>query len=128
MAYIDATYYNEVYKGVAVSDTATLSRLIERASDIIDQTTGYKIAMSPNGLDDYSTFIQDQVKKAVAAQVEYFLLAGDSIVHGVNELQNVKIGDFSYSTDGAAQSVVSPAVLSYLRQTGLLYRGVTVCD
>jgi hypothetical protein len=127
MPYIDYAFYTDVYKGVPINDSDTFLRLAERASDVIDQITSYQIALSANGLNDYSTFIQDQVKKAVAAQVEYFHLNGDSIVHGINEFQNVKLGDFSYSS-GAAQSAVSPAVFSYLRQSGLLYRGVTVCD
>ncbi len=124
MAYIDYTYYTDVYKGVPIPDADTFSRLSERASELIDQVTNYTI----QDLAALTTFTQEQVKKATAAQVEYFALAGDSVTHGVSEFQNVKLGDFSYSTDGAAQNVVSPAVLSYLRPTGLLYRGVTVCD
>lgn len=124
MAYIDKQYYDNEYKGVPITDESTFNRLAERASDLIDQITSYQIG----DITQYPELMQTLIKKAVAAQVEYFLLTGDSVVHGVNELQNVKIGDFNYSTDGAAQSVVSPAVLSYLRQTGLLYRGVTVCD
>lgn len=124
MAYIDYTYYTDVYKGVPIPDADTFSRLSERASELIDQVTNYTI----QDLAALTTFTQEQVKKATAAQVEYFALAGDSVTHGVSEFQNVKLGDFSYSTGGAAQNVVSPAVLSYLRPTGLLYRGVTVCD
>ena len=124
MTYIDYTYYTDVYKGVPIPDADTFSRLSERASELIDQVTNYTI----QDLAALTTFTQEQVKKATAAQVEYFALAGDSVTHGVSEFQNVKLGDFSYSTGGAAQNVVSPAVLSYLRPTGLLYRGVTVCD
>lgn len=130
MAYIDYTYYTNVYKGVPIPDADTFSRLSERATEIIDQLTGYAI----QDLAALPLFTQEQVKRATAAQVEYFALAGYSVTHGVSEFQNVKLGDFSYSTGGAAggatQNVVSPAVLSYLRPTGLLYiyRGVTVCD
>ncbi|WP_199425761.1 head-tail connector protein [Thermaerobacillus caldiproteolyticus] len=127
MTYIDYSYYTDVYKGVPLPDGDTFVRLSERASDVIDQLTNYQIG----DITQYPEWMQTSIKKAVAAQVEYFALAGDSIVHGVSELQNVKIGDFSYtlgSNSGAVQSVVSPAVLSYLYQTGLLYRGVAVCD
>lgn len=124
MAYIDYTFYTDVYKGVQI-DADTFSRLAERASDVIDQVTNYQIG----DIAQYPEWIQSLVKKAVAAQVEYFALSGDSITHGVSELQNVKLGDFSYTLNGnSGAAPISPAVLSYLRQTGLLYRGVTVCD
>jgi hypothetical protein len=120
MAYIDYTYYTDVYKGVPI-DADTFSRLSERASEIIDQVTNYAI-------QDFAAlpaFTQEQVKKATAAQVEYLYYAGEISIHG-DVFGNVKLGDFNYS--GGTPSAISPAVINYLRPTGLLYRGVTVCD
>jgi hypothetical protein len=39
---------------------------------------------------------------------------------------DVRIGNFSYTSD--TQSAISPAVINYLRPTGLLYRGLMVRD
>src|SRR5690554_8196516 len=70
MAYIDAEYYVNVYKGVDAGDD--LDRYIERASDLVDQVTGYKIA----DLSALHPRIQELVKKATAAQVEFYVLNG----------------------------------------------------
>jgi hypothetical protein len=121
MSYIDYTYYTDVYKGVPI-DADTFSRLSERASELIDQVTNYTI----QDLSALPVFTQDQVKKATAAQVEYFVYAGEQVLHGDNGMTDVRLGNFSYSV--GTQSAISPAVINYLRPTGLLYRGVTVCD
>lgn len=121
MAYIDYAYYTDVYKGVPIQDADTFSRLSERATDIINQLSCYTI----KNLADLPEFAQEQVKKATAAQVEYFYYAGEISIHG-DVFGNVKLGDFNYS--GGTPSAISPAVINYLRPTGLLYRGVTVCD
>lgn len=124
MPYIDEAYYRDVYKGVVV-DTSIFPKLEARASDVIDQITSHKIAMSTNKLADYPVFIQEQVKKATASQVEYLLLnGGESAVHGGSP-SSVNIGNFSYQ-EGDDNHVVSPAVIGHLQPTGLLYRGVNV--
>jgi hypothetical protein len=122
MAYIDYAYYTDVYKGVPIPDADTFSRLSERASELIDQVTNYTI----QDLAALTPFTQEQVKKATAAQVEYFAYAGEQVIHGDNGMTDVRLGNFSYSV--GTQSTISPAVINYLRPTGLLYRGVTVCD
>jgi hypothetical protein len=123
MAYIDYTFYTDVYRGVPISDADTFLRFAERASDVIDQLTNYQIG----DISQHPDWMQTLIKKAVATQVEYFVYTDDSVLHGVNDLQNVKLGDFSYTLGNPGAAQISPAVLSYLRQTGLLYRGVTVC-
>ena len=70
VAYIDVEYYNNTYKGVDAGDD--LDRYIERASDLVDQVTGYKIA----DLSALHPRIQELVKKATAAQVEFYVLNG----------------------------------------------------
>lgn len=127
MAYIDYTYYTGVYKGVPIQDADTFSRLSERASELIDQVTNYTI----QDLAALPAFAQEQVKKATAAQVEYLVYAGEQVLHGNNGMTDVRLGNFSYSVgaqSAGTPSAISPAVINYLRPTGLLYRGVTVCD
>jgi hypothetical protein len=127
MAYIDETYYNETYKG-KTADAATLAVFLERATDIVDQLTGYKIALNAAGLSGYSDFIQAQVKKATAAQAEFLIISGGNAANTGAEPASVSIGSFSYSTAAPDASRSSnrttAAVIEYLKPTGLLYSGV----
>lgn len=130
VAYIDAEYYNNEYKGVDAGDD--LDRYIERASDLVDQVTGYKIA----DLSALHPRIQELVKKATAAQVEFYVLNGgpEGVDGNDGNFNRVAIGSFEYQTARMGQQTpagkqehrVSPAALAYLEPTGLLYQGVRV--
>jgi hypothetical protein len=122
MPYIDQAFYNDVYKGTPL-DAETFNKLVSRASDLIDMVTKYKLL----GIDlsKEPTLVQTNVKKAVAAQIEYMYSEGGELsVHGSSP-SSVSIGGFSY-TEGSSVKKVSEMALSYLRPTGLLYRGVGV--
>lgn len=126
MAYIDQDYYHEIYKGVPIDDVDTFNRHAERASDVVDQVTNY--VLYGRDLERFSLFIQEQVKKATAAQVEYYVQKGYG-VEGGGDFQQVRIGNFNYSKLQAQglsrnQTRVSPALIEHLKPTGLLYRGV----
>lgn len=121
--YVDQTYYTDSYYG---DDLENFDKLESRASDLIDQMTGYKI----QSLDDLTPFQQTQVKKAVCAQIEYMAQA-EGLYHGQSQITSMKIGSFSYNeANGANESLTreqtrtSPAVIDYLMPTGLLYSGV----
>lgn len=131
MAYIDAEYYNNVYKGVDAGED--FERYAERASDLIDQVTGYKIA----DLAALHPRIQELVKKATAAQVEFYALnGGPEGVDGSTDgsFSQVSIGAFQYQSGRINQQIpagkqehrLAPAALAYLEPTGLLYQGVRV--
>src|SRR5690554_7948692 len=130
VAYIDAEYYNNTYKGVDAGDD--LDRYIERASDLVDQVTGYNI----RDFEALPPFIQEQVKKATAAQVEFYVLhGGPGGVDGTDGAFNqAAFGYFEYQTARMGQQTpagkqehrVAPAALAYLEPTGLLYRGVGI--
>ncbi|EFV79282.1 hypothetical protein HMPREF1013_00198 [Bacillus sp. 2_A_57_CT2] len=122
MSYIDQAFYNDVYKGTPM-DTETFSMLETRASDVIDVLTNYRLA--GEDLSHEPEIIQANVKKAVAAQIEYMYSEGGELsVHGGSP-SSVSVGGFSY-TEGSGVKVVSEMARIYLRQTGLLYRGVGV--
>jgi len=130
VAYIDVEYYNNVYKGLDVGED--FERYAERASDLIDQITGYKIA----DLAVLHPRIQELVKKATAAQVEFYVLNGgpEGVDGNDGNLNQVAIGSFEYQTSRMGQQIpagkqehrVAPAALAYLEPTGLLYQGVRV--
>lgn len=122
MPYIDQAFYNDVYKGIPM-DAESFNKLVSRASDLIDMVTNYKLL----GIDlsKEPTLIQTNVKKAVAAQVEFmFSDGGELSIHGGSP-SSVSIGGFSY-TEGSGVKIVSEMARSYLRPTGLLYMGVGV--
>ncbi|EGL83731.1 protein gp8 [Caldalkalibacillus thermarum TA2.A1] len=130
MGYITSDYYINTYNGADAG--FELGKYIERASDLIDQVTGYKI----KDFDSLPPFVQEQVKKATAAQVEFYVMQGgdEAVNAGQNDLGRVGIGGFSYTRDTVHSATseskdanrVSPAALAYLEPTGLLYRGLDV--
>lgn len=122
MPYIDQAFYNDVYKGTPM-DAETFTMLEKRASDVIDMITNYRLV----GVDlsHKPELIRTNVKKAVAAQIEYMYSEGGKLsVHGGSP-SSVSIGSFSY-TEGSSVKKVSEMALIYLRPTGLLYMGVGV--
>lgn len=125
--YITVDYYRNDYMGTPVADDTELNRLIRRASDAIDSITHYR--MVSYGFSKFSPFIQEQVKKATAAQVEFLAVNGDlagSVVEGGGA--GFTIGKYSESGQASAAPTVSAkyalTVIDYLTPTGLLYSGV----
>ena len=134
MAYITPEYYTDEYKGADAGEN--LDRYIRRASDVIDQITGY--ALHGKNFEQLPQFIQDQVKKATAAQVEFYVVQGgaEEVDAGAHDAGQVRVGSFSYgggSSRGGAggrgePARISPTALGFLEPTGLLYRGLDVVD
>lgn len=130
MSYIDEQYYTDEYKGRDAGDE--LGIFIQRASELIDQVTGYKLY--GKDLEEQPAFIQEQVKKAVAAQVEFYVMSGgyEEVDTGTDEIVDASVGSFSYQigrTPGqglGSQQMrrVSPTVIKHLEPTGLLYTGL----
>jgi hypothetical protein len=122
MLYIDYAYYTDDFKGVLVTQEE-FDRLVRRASDKIDSLTSY--VLHRVDFTQLAQLIQENVKKATAAQVEYLIsLGGELAVHG-DAPSSVSISNFSYSTESEGSQTVSPVVIEYLKPTGLLYRGVS---
>lgn len=117
-ALADAAYYTDVYKGTEVYDD--LDVLLDRASDIVRHNTLYR-------LDDISklpSFMQDNIKRAVCAQVEYINANGGLEWLNSNGAASFSVGKFSMSGGGtSSQQTASPAMLAYLEAVGLIYRG-----
>ncbi|MET3504945.1 hypothetical protein [Halalkalibacter oceani] len=128
MPYITVDYYKNDYEGVPVED-ADLPRFIKRASEVVDQVTNYAI----NDFERLAPFVQLQVKKATAAQVEFFQLnGGTSISITGDDVTGVSIGKFSYGggvrSSGEADQTIAANLIDYLAPTGLLYSGIGVLD
>lgn len=123
MPYVTEKFYNEEFSGESV-DNADFPKLLSRASEIVEEMCMYRI--SEDNLEQFGADIQDRVKKAVCAQIEYLDANGGSDLDMGNDFQSAGLGKFNYSkstTDGDSQSVYAPRALRYLMPTGLLYRG-----
>lgn len=119
--YIDKKFYDDVFKGIATND---FDQFVERASDVIDQVTDYQI--EDIGLEQFSELVVGLIKKATAAQVEYYQLEGldvDATGSG-SDVKSVSVGKFSYTGSQGDQSKqasrVGPNVLAYLDGTHLV--------
>lgn len=124
MPYVTYDYYNSVFLGESVDD-ADFPGLLSRASEIVEEMCMYRI--SETNFQSLSSDVQDRVKKAICAQIEYLDANGGGDLDMGNDFQSAGLGKFSYtkasSADGTSQSIYSPRALRYLFPTGLLYRG-----
>jgi hypothetical protein len=127
MPYIDSAYYLDSYFGADPGDVAMLNKAIARASDVIDILTHYALSdtfdeeyMKDGGIDKRRQFVQDQVKKATAAQAEHYILYGgyDAVQQALQQ-SSANIGGFSFNGDKVPE--VPEKVFALLSTTGLLH-------
>lgn len=125
MPYVDNKYYADTFKGEPVDD-ADFPSLCMRAEKLIEEMTMYRI--TPTTVLAMPEAVQERVKMAVCAQIEYLDANGGSDMDNGADLQSVGLGRFNYTkssgTNGSAeQSMYAPRAIRLLAPTGLLYRG-----
>lgn len=121
---VDYEYYFTVYKGSEASETSFPS-LYARAADVIGAMTRWQ-AVEP-GFNSLPAMQQNLVKKAICAQVDYFAVNGLDSVAGGND-RGFTVGKVSVSGKSGSELVrrgamadnLSPLVLMYLEQSGLM--------
>lgn len=125
MSYITEEYYKNTYKGEPVA-SADFPSLRMRAEEIIEEMTLYRVsdALFPS----YPEEVQERIKKAVCAQIEYLDANGGSDMDNGADLQSAALGKFNYTKSAGAngsteQSIYSPRARRLLLSTGLMYRG-----
>lgn len=123
--YVDYGYYDETFKGEPV-DPADFPSLCERAGELIEELTLYRL--TPVTFLAMPKDIQDRVKKAVCAQIEYLDANGGPDLDNGSGIQSATLGKFSYSESAGAngstqQSRFSPRAERLLWPTGLTYSG-----
>lgn len=130
MAYIDYKYYSEQYVGEPLDEEA-FPRYLRRAEEVIDSITRYTVKQK--GLASFDDFVQEQVKTATAAQIEYYVINGLEVATDGKLPESFTVGKVSVTTGGGSagngrrSNAVAPKVRAALEQTGLLNRGVGVC-
>ena len=95
------------------------TRLLERASELIDYITG-------NNVDVSITEHEEAARKATCAQYEWWAEVGDELGL-MSQISSMSIAEFSFSGGSSQQSklkTVATRAEQYLYLAGLLYRGV----
>lgn len=124
---VDYLYYTDTFKGEPV-DNADFPRLLARAQDAMDALLFGKLSL----VDDMAACVQETVRRALCAQVEYYALYGvEAAVTGTADA-GFTVGHVSVQggSNASSKSVdiagVCPAARAMLERTGLLYRGCYV--
>lgn len=124
---VDYLYYTDAFKGEPV-DSADFPRLLARARDAIDALLFGKLS----GVDDMAACVQETVRRALCAQVEYYALYGvEAAATGAADA-GFTVGHVSVQGGSTAMSGgdniagICPASRAMLERTGLLYRGCYV--
>lgn len=125
MPYVTEAYYKDTFKGESVLP-ADFPSLCMRAEEIIEEMTMYRV--SSTTFLSFSEDVQERIKKAVCAQIEYLDANGGSDMDNGADLQSAALGKFNYTksagTNGSTkQSIYSPRAQRLLLPTGLMYRG-----
>lgn len=124
MAYVDQTYYEGTYLGVAV-DSTDFPRYELRAEEVIDLFIRGRIASGE--LASSPQAVQDAVRKAICAQIEYYVYNGlDVASAGVTSAGftvgkvtvHAGTGSASKASTGA-KTMISPQAAAFLEWTGL---------
>lgn len=125
MSYVTKNYYDSTFKGESVDD-ADFPSLSRRAEEIIEEMTMYKLTLPT--FNEMPEAMQERVKLAVCAQIEYLDQNGGSDMDNGADLQSAGLGKFNYTKStgangSATQSIYSPRAQRILLPTGLMYRG-----
>lgn len=125
MPYVDREYYVGTFKGEPVDD-ADFPSLCMRAEELIEEMTMYRVTSIT--VPAMPEAVQERVKMAVCAQIEYLDANGGADMDNGADLQSAGLGKFNYTkasgaNGSAEQSTYAPRALRILAPTGLLYRG-----
>ena len=122
MPYVDINYYASIYNGMEVEDEDFQS-LCERAGEIIEEMTMYRV--TPVAILAMPECVQDRVKMAVCAQIEYLDANGGADMDNGVDLQSAGLGKFNFTKASGAngsteQSIYAPRAVRVLAPTGRL--------
>lgn len=115
-------------KAVNVADESLLDKAIQKAEELLDVNTRYYY--DTHSFDDDVDWRKKAVKRALLAQVEYFIETGETTAEGINSMpQSVSIGRTSVTTVHGNSAKKTKSLLCeefylHLSGTGLLYKGI----
>ena len=129
-AIVDFQYYTGTYKG-SEADSASFPALYAHASRTVGLMTRWQV--TEETFPDFDSITQTMIKLAICSQVDFLAING---VEAMNSGDNAGFtvgkvsihGTQSSGKGGAMSAYISPAAISYLEQTGLMYPGVGVAQ
>ena len=129
-AIVDYTYYSQTYMGTE-ADQASFPALNAHASRVIASMTRWQV--DETTIDGFPSFIQTLYRLAVCSQIDFLSANGiESIYDGEDtvgfSVGKVRVDGKKASAGGAMSASISPAAISYLEQSGLMYPGVPVAE
>ena len=128
-AIVDFTYYKDTYMGTE-ADSTSFPALNAHASRVVGMMTRWQV--DETNFSELPSIVQTQYKLAICSQIDFLAINGiDSLNDGEGSVGftvgKVRVDGKAKSSAGGAMSAnISPAALSYLEQTGLMYPGVPV--
>jgi hypothetical protein len=123
-AIVDYEYYSTVYMGTEAEE-ASFPALCARASDVVGSIARWQV--TADNIGTFPELVQTLYKKAVCAQIDYFAVNGlDSVAGGTDRgftVGKVSVSGRSgseFARNGAMSDHLSPMVIMYLEQSGLM--------
>ena len=130
-AIVDFTFYRDTYMGTE-ADATSFPALNAHASRVVSIMTRWQV--DETNFSELPSIIQTMYKLAICSQIDFLAINGvDSMTGGEDavgfQVGKVRVdGKTKSSMSGAMSASISPAALSYLEQTGLMYPGVPVVE
>ena len=129
-AIVDFTYYRDTYKGTE-ADATSFPALNAHASRVIGAMTRWQV--DEDNFDLLPSLTQTLYRLAICSQVDFLSINGVDSISGGDDVGfsvgKVRVDGRTKSGAGGAMSAsISPAAISYLEQTGLMYPGVPVAE
>lgn len=129
-AMVDFSYYYNVYMGQE-ADQTSWPALYAHASRIIGLLTRWQV--TEETFPDFDSHTQNLVQLAICSQVDYLGINGIDAMNSGEDggftVGKVTVhGSSSSGKAGAMSAYISPAAISYLELTGLMYPGVGVAQ
>ena len=128
---VDFSYYTDTYKGTE-ADSTSFPTLNAHASRVIGSMTRWQV--NDENFSELHPLVQTLYKLAICSQIDFLSINGVDSMNGGEDSVGFSVGkvrvDGKSKTNqsGAMSASVSPATISYLEQTGLMYPGVPVVE
>ena len=130
-AIVDYSYYSQTSMGTE-ADQTSFPALNAHASRVIGAMTRWQVTEENFG--ELPSLTQTLYRLAICSQVDFLSINGVDSISGGEDAVGFSVGKVRVdgrnksSAGGAMSASISPAAISDLEQTGLMYPGVPVAE
>lgn len=128
-AIVDYTYYTNTYMGNE-ADATSFPALYAHATRIVGMLTRWQV--TEETFPEFDGITRTMIQLAICSQVDFLAINGLDAMNSGDGGTGFTVGKVSVQGKGssgkagAMSAYISPAAISYLEQTGLMYPGVGV--